>query len=59
MTNLEKLEYIHCLLQEVQNDIRRCNQEREFDTDMIAQALSFVEDVREPYFCVPKVLPVM
>jgi len=48
MTDLERLEYIHCTFQEVQNDIRRCNQEREFDTDMIAQALSFVEDLREP-----------
>ena len=40
MTDLEKLEYIHCTFQEVQNDI--------IDDHMIAQALSFVEDIREP-----------
>ena len=41
MTDLEKLEYIHCTIQEVQNDI--------IDDHMIVQALSFVEDLREPY----------
>ena len=41
MTDLEKLEYIHCTIQEVQNNI--------IDDHMIAQTLSFVEDLREPY----------
>ena len=41
MTDLEKLEYIHCTIQEVQNKI--------IDAHMIAQALSFVEDIREPH----------
>ena len=41
MTDLEKLEYIHCTIQEVQNKI--------IDHHMIAQALSFVEDLREPH----------
>ena len=59
MTDLEKLEYIHCAIQEVQNDIRKRKgatgflKERdihccEHDDHMIAQALSFVEDIREP-----------
>ena len=41
MSDLEKLEYIHCTIQEVQNNI--------IDDHMIAQTLSFVEDLREPY----------
>ena len=54
MTDLEKLEYIHCAFQEVQNDIRSRKyvkgflKECDHDDYMIAQALSFVEDIREP-----------
>ena len=41
MDDLEKLEYIHCTFQEIQNGMPH-------DDSMITQALSFVEDIREP-----------
>ena len=41
MTDLEKLEYIHCTFQEIQNG--------NVDDWMVNQALSFVEDIREPH----------
>tara|TARA_R100000789_G_C2956416_1_gene136640 strand:- start:505 stop:723 length:219 start_codon:yes stop_codon:yes gene_type:complete len=40
MNDLEKLEYIHCVIQEVQNGVH--------DDHMLDEALSFVEDIREP-----------
>ena len=42
MTDYEKLEYVHFALQEAINLIDETNPELE-------QALSFVEDLREPY----------
>jgi len=42
INNHQKLEYIHFVLQECDNDI--------IDHTMINQAIEFVEDIREPYF---------
>ena len=42
MTDYEKLEYIHHVLQECGNEI--------IDLAMIETALEFVEDIREPFF---------
>ena len=39
MTTLEKLEWIHCAIQEMQNG----------NDDMLTEALEMVEDLREPY----------
>ena len=40
MNEYEKLEYIHCSIQKSLNG----------NTDMLNQALKFVEDIREKYF---------
>ena len=39
MNTLDKLEWIHCAIQEMQNG----------NDDMLTEALEMVEDLREPY----------
>ena len=39
MSDYEKLEWIHCAIQEMQNG----------NDDMLIEALEMVEDLREPY----------
>lgn len=46
MSDYEKLEYIHFALQEAINSLK---QWRSYDDPELIQALSFVEDLREPY----------
>jgi hypothetical protein len=43
MRDLEKLEYIHCSLQEALKL-------QDAEIDQLEKALSFVEDLREPFF---------
>ena len=40
MNELEKLEYIHSVLQEITNGV--------IDNHMISQAITFTEEIREP-----------
>ena len=42
LTDLDKLEYIHFTLQEIQD--------QNIDHNMIEQALEYLEYIREPYF---------
>jgi len=60
MTEHEKLEYIHCTLQDVQNCIEHAKlidnprwKHRTIaliDEDMIEQSMTMVEDIREKHF---------
>ena len=58
MTEHEKLEYIHCTLQDVQScleyaKLKNLNNHIPFswlDEDMIDQSLTMVEDIREKHF---------
>ena len=58
MTEYEKLEYIHCTLQDVQSclkyaEIKKINNHIPFswlDEDMINDSLTMVEDIREKHF---------
>lgn len=58
MTEHEKLEYIHCTLQDVQNCVEYSKlkgvwselQMAFLDDDMINQSLTMVEDIREKHF---------
>tara|TARA_R110002020_G_scaffold164902_1_gene352047 strand:- start:398 stop:580 length:183 start_codon:yes stop_codon:yes gene_type:complete len=43
MTDLEKLEYVHSTLQEIQTYLNL------YRDDMVSQSLAFLEDLREPY----------
>ena len=47
MTDLEKLEYIHSILQEQIND---CNINNDSYLDEMETSLKFVEELREPHF---------
>ena len=47
MTDLEKLEYIHTILQEQIND---CNINNDSYLDEMETSLKFVEELREPHF---------
>lgn len=40
MSDYQKLEWIHCAIQEAQNG----------NNDMLTEALGMVEDLREPYY---------
>ena len=46
MTDLEKLEYIHSILQEQIND---CNINNDSYLDEMETSLKFVEELREPH----------
>ena len=58
MTEHEKLEYIHCTLQDVQSGIEHAkliaggdnHAISSIDEDMIEQSLTMVEDIREKHF---------
>jgi len=58
MTEYDKLEYIHCTLQDVQSCIAHAKLIRVYDNhsisdldeDMINDALTMVEDIREKHF---------
>jgi len=42
MTDLDKLEYIHCTLQDMQHIFN-------IEDDMLLRSLEFVEELREPH----------
>jgi len=46
MNDYQKLEYIHCAIQEAIDSLKQWQQ---YDDPELMQALEFVEDLREPY----------